>query len=136
MELRGFSYLEVLIALTLFSVGMMAVVGMFGVSAQALNAGGTRTQAVFLAQNKMEQLKMDHARWLGEGQSAQLGWIRLTWEVKKDYPSLGLNRLSVIASWYGPTGKNRSVRFITLVPNTMVTAYEDSPSEEFWPDPD
>jgi prepilin-type N-terminal cleavage/methylation domain-containing protein len=124
--MRGFTFIEVILALTLFSFGLLAVTGMFGVSTQALQSGGHRTKAVLLAQEKLEQLKsLPYHRMMsvpvGEDSDDPLhvvreddGPIRLTWSVQKDRPVAGLSVLTVEAVWKVSGGRTKSVKFVTL----------------------
>jgi prepilin-type N-terminal cleavage/methylation domain-containing protein len=124
--MRGFTFLEVILALTLFSFGLLAVTGMFGISTQALQSGGDRTKAVLLAQEKLEQLKILPYHSLifppaGEYPDGPFdtvrenhGPIHLTWSVQKDQPWVGLSVLTVEATWRISGGQIKSVKFTTL----------------------
>lgn len=124
--MRGFTFLEVILALTLFSFGLLAVTGMFGISTQALQSGGDRTKAVFLAQEKLEQLKSlpdhsliflpseEHPGALLHTAQENHGPIHLTWSVQKDRPLAGLSVLTVEATWRISGGQIKSVRLVTL----------------------
>jgi prepilin-type N-terminal cleavage/methylation domain-containing protein len=124
--MKGFTFLEVILALTLFSFGLLAVTGMFGISTQALQSGGDRTKAVLLAQEKLELLKILPYHSLifppiGEYPADPLhtvrenhGPIHLTWSVQKDQPWVGLSVLTVEATWRISGGQTKSVRLVTL----------------------
>jgi len=126
LEMRGFTFIEVILALTLFSFGLLAVTGMFGVSTQALQSGGDRTKAVLLAQEKLEQLKSlpyHHIMFTPSGEDSDdpLGTVRedhgpiqLIWSVQKDRPMAGLSVLTVEAVWRVSGGQMKSVKFVTL----------------------
>ncbi len=123
MKDQGFTFLEVILALTLFSFGLMAIVRMFGVSAQTLQSGGHRTKAVLLAQEKLEELKnlsynglrdidTDHDG-IHTSEEAR-GPIRLIWTVHINQPGMGLSMLKVSGVWRDPGGQVRSVDLATL----------------------
>lgn len=53
----GFTFLELLIALSLFSIGMISVLQVFPVNRRLLAQTAFTSQATFLAQEKMEVLR-------------------------------------------------------------------------------
>lgn len=54
---RGFTLLEVLIAISIFSVGVLAVAAMQGTATRGNRLGNELTQATTLAQQQIEELK-------------------------------------------------------------------------------
>jgi prepilin-type N-terminal cleavage/methylation domain-containing protein len=54
---RGFTFIELLVALTLFSVGMMSVLRIFPLNKKLLRTTAANTQAAFLAQEQVELIK-------------------------------------------------------------------------------
>ena len=124
--MKGFTFLEVILALTLFSFGVLAITEMFGVSTQALQSSGNRTKAILLAQEKLEELKnlTDHQLRsipVEENTEEQIhtfqeerGPIQLVWFVQKDSPRVGLSVLTVKAIWRVSGGQIKSVSFVTL----------------------
>jgi len=56
MRRRGFTILELLIALSLFLIGMVSILEIFPVDRNLLNQTMHSTQASFLAQEQMEQV--------------------------------------------------------------------------------
>ncbi|MBU6389369.1 hypothetical protein KGQ71_02530 [Patescibacteria group bacterium] len=53
----GFTYLELLIAISLFTVGMLSVLEIFPVNRRYLNQSADYTQAAYLAQEEMETIR-------------------------------------------------------------------------------
>jgi type IV pilus assembly protein PilV len=53
---RGLTLIEILIALLIFSVGLMGVAGMLVMSARSVHAAYLRTQVTFLAQNMADRM--------------------------------------------------------------------------------
>ena len=54
---NGFTLLEVLIALTIFSIAMIGLAGLAGTAIKSTQTGKARTQAINLATEKIEALK-------------------------------------------------------------------------------
>jgi type IV pilus assembly protein PilV len=54
---QGFTLLELLVALTIFSVGLLAIAGMSVTSIRGNNQAATLTDATFLAQGIMEAIQ-------------------------------------------------------------------------------
>lgn len=59
MKRRGFTFLELLIALTLFIFGMVSLLQIFPANRKLLKQTASTTQATFLAQEQLELLKDD-----------------------------------------------------------------------------
>lgn len=57
MTIRGFGLLEVLIAVVVFSIGMIGLAGMLVMSTQANHGAFIRTQATFLAQSMADRMR-------------------------------------------------------------------------------
>jgi len=57
MRKRGFTFLELLIAISLFAVGMVSILQIFPVNRRFLAQSASTTQAVFLAQEALEQAR-------------------------------------------------------------------------------
>ena len=64
MEIKGFTLIEVLIALTIFSIGVLAVAAMQMTTIRGIASARRITEATSLAENQIEnliQLPYDHA---------------------------------------------------------------------------
>ena len=123
---KGFTFLEVILAMTILSFGLLAITGMFGVSTQALHSSGNRTKAILLAQEKLEELKsLPYDQMISAPMEEdteepvytfqeERGPILLVWAVQEDHPQMGLSLLAVKAVWKSSGGQTQSVSFITL----------------------
>jgi prepilin-type N-terminal cleavage/methylation domain-containing protein len=56
---KGFTLLEVLISIVILSVALLAIAGLQIISIRGNSFGGTMTEAVTLARDKIEDLKRD-----------------------------------------------------------------------------
>jgi len=54
---RGFTVLEVLVAMTLITIGLMATVTAFQHGLSGIDSGGRESAATFLVEDKLEELK-------------------------------------------------------------------------------
>jgi len=58
MDKKGFSLLELIIAIAVLSVGLVGVLQIFPIGLRASQRAGMFTKASFLAQNKIEDVKL------------------------------------------------------------------------------
>lgn len=56
---KGFTFIELLVALSLFAVGMLSVLQIFPINRRYLKQSAMTTQAAFLAQEELEILQAD-----------------------------------------------------------------------------
>lgn len=80
---RGVALLESLIALLIFSMGILAIVGLQGYMVKATTEGRSRTEATFLAQNRIAMIWADPANIAAyaenrTGVPGRPGWDRAT----------------------------------------------------------
>ncbi len=75
---RGFTLLEVLIALLVFSLGLMGLAGLLVVSVQTNHSAYLRTQASFLAQSMADRM---HANVLGVWKGSYSGTSGATYSL-------------------------------------------------------
>ena len=129
--MKGFTFLEVILALTLFTFGLLAITRMFGFSTQAIQFSGNRTKAILVAQEKLEALKsIPYNNLLDEDRLTEIaskdgihtfqdtqGLIQRTWTIQKDQPIVGLGLIKVRTAWIDAGGKTKEVSLVTLQTN-------------------
>lgn len=106
----GFSLLEVLIALTIFSVGILAVAGMQGVGLKTMGAASLETRRSISAANQIEAtlskpyddsllVDTDHEFAPASPDHGPFemvdGLATIEWEVEDDFPVAGTKRIAV-----------------------------------------
>lgn len=105
---EGFSLIEVMIAMAVLMVGLLAVVGLFGTGFQALQVGDHRTVAAQMAQNKMEELRQSNPAQIINGQDSQQGMIR-SWAAQPSEKDPGLWIVSVNVTWRNTQNQEQAV---------------------------
>ena len=84
---QGFSLVEVMVAILLLTVGLLALAKM-QTSAVASNAFGYQlTQATFLAQDKLEELRLLNECYLEVSAKPQISWTTADQDVVDNYNS-------------------------------------------------
>jgi prepilin-type N-terminal cleavage/methylation domain-containing protein len=117
---RGFTLIEILIAVALLSAGVTASSFVFGRALLAANSAEEMEQAVALAQEKLENLRgTAFASIVSESKAAVSGWTGFSREVTVTQPS-GTNSdfKQVVATLYwNTTGGEDSTALTTLMTN-------------------
>ena len=102
MDNRGFTLVEVVIALAVFAIGILALYTMQVTSIQSNGGARKRTEAVSWATNQMEILRTTPYDSLANGQTAQ-GAYNLSWTITDiDLDNDGVNDskdISVNVNW-------------------------------------
>ncbi len=111
---KGFSLLEVVIAMSILSVGLLGVVGFFETGFKALRAGSRQGLAVQLAQGKMEELRSADPTLLSEGQDASDGMVR-RWTIERSARDPRIWIVQVQVAWKNGLSPNRSVLLKSFV---------------------
>lgn len=102
MRESGFTLVEIMIALTIFSIGVLSIIGMFIIAGKGIAGGNRSFTAVQMAKAQMELLRAspsvsDTASDLCSTGSTPA--IECTYSIKKNTPSENLSTLEVIATW-------------------------------------
>jgi len=85
---RGFTLLEVLIALLIFSLGLIGMAGLLSVSVRTNHSAYVRTQAVFLAQAMADRMRENNlALWANAYNSSLTTTAPATVPTTCNYPS-------------------------------------------------
>jgi len=106
----GFSLIEVLIAMTVIGVGFLAVASMQGVSITSNHNSSLMTQATYLAEERIEELRnrsyininatgSPEANIDAQGQPGTGGLFTRTWTVAFDSPGVLMKTITVTVTW-------------------------------------
>jgi prepilin-type N-terminal cleavage/methylation domain-containing protein len=114
---RGFSLVEVLIALVFLGIGIMAVAALFPLATKNVNEGKLLTTALGSAQAKVEELQeatYSSALLTSGAYGDSSGHYVRTWSVQDSLPTAGSKRVTVWVSWPSARGRD-SVSLATYI---------------------
>jgi type IV pilus assembly protein PilV len=109
---RGFTLLEILIGISIFAIGVLAVATMQVSAIRGNRLGNEVTQATFLAEEKLEELKNSADIASVPDSSDQQGIFTRSWQIT---PATGDSRLvTVTLTWMvGAASHNMVLRTFT-----------------------
>ena len=116
---KGFSLVEVLIALLILAISLLALAGLMVTTARNSSFGGHMTEASTFAQDKLEQLRVSPWANVATGNDTRLGSTGITftrnWTVTPNAD--GTQRwVSITLTWTDPTkNQNHSMRLLSVV---------------------
>jgi type IV pilus assembly protein PilV len=109
---RGFSLIEVLIAMTIFAIGVLALAQMQITAIRGNAFSSTTTDGTTLAQDRIEQLmnsSYDDANLnAGNHGPVSQGFYNVSWNVLNDTPVANTKTVNVSVTWTA-NGWNRSI---------------------------
>jgi prepilin-type N-terminal cleavage/methylation domain-containing protein len=114
---RGFSLIELLIAISLFGIGVMAISVFLPVGSAHVNKARLNSIALALSQQKMEELKQVPftSPDLTAGAHAEsTGVFQVAWTVEDSIPNSRCKRTSINTTWT-VSGDNHTVQLITFL---------------------
>lgn len=109
----GFSLLEVMIAMFVLTVGLLAVVALFESGMKALQAGNKMTLAAGLAKNKMETLRTSNITLLSDGEDRPGGMIR-SWSIRKSEKDARIWIIRVKVVWRNALNQTQTVSLMSF----------------------
>ena len=106
--------IEVLIALTILSVSLLALAGLMGVVTKNNSYGSHLTEATTLAQDKLEELRVSRWGSIAEGfdnvtGSSSINYTR-TWEVTN---GAGIKTVAIVIGWNDRV--DHSIRLLSVL---------------------
>ena len=109
---RGFSLIELMVAITVIGVGVLALAGLFPLAMQRVRVGDLESRGTFHAQAKIEELKAvpwDNLRTTASADTLD-GVFARSWQVHENTPVAGMKQIDVSVAW----GDNRGPRSVSL----------------------
>ncbi len=112
----GYSLLELVAALTIFSLGVVSALTLFTTCLQSTSASLGYTHAVLLAQGLMEETIAEGSLFAGtDSGDFGDGYRGHSWELEiEDTDQTGLMQLSLVVTWT-ERGREKHYRLSTLV---------------------
>ena len=119
---RGFTLMEVMIALVILSIGLLGLAGLQVMAIKGNSFGQQMTVASTMAQNQLEALR-ESAGSLSTGNDTVTDQNGITytrsWVVAADTPQVDMDTVDITVSWTGPTGSGseatRSISIRTII---------------------
>ena len=113
----GFTLLEVLIAMVVFSVGMLALAAMSSVVIKGNDSSNRLTVATIMAEAKLGQLANTAYADLAAEAVASSAWdsrFNIEVGVTDPGPEAGTKELAVTVTWTGADGNDRTLSLSTI----------------------
>ncbi len=97
----GFTLIEVMIALTIFTIGILGVSGMLLIGEKGISTGNKSLSALQISKAQMERIKGDSVIETGSGECTALYSpdIQCQWTIRGDTPATDLYEIEVMTSW-------------------------------------
>jgi prepilin-type N-terminal cleavage/methylation domain-containing protein len=108
MKNAGFSLLETLVALTVFSIASVALTSGVTTSIRANNTSEHLTRATVLAQDKLEALLASGPIFVAGSDAPRAGFTR-TWTILTNTPQVGVSQIDISVSWVDYTSHTITV---------------------------
>jgi len=116
---KGFSLIEVMIALVILAVALLALAGLMITTTKNTSFGGHMTEAATFAQDKLEQLRASPWAGIIAGADTQVGATGISyarsWTVA-DNPNGDQRWVTITMNWTDPTKKtNHSISLRSVI---------------------
>ena len=116
---KGFSLIEVMVALVILAVALLALAGLMITTTKNTSFGGHMTEAATFAQDKLEQLRASPWAGIIAGADTQVGATGISyarsWTVA-DNPNGDQRWVTITMNWTDPTKKtNHSINVRSVV---------------------
>lgn len=113
----GFTLLEVMVAVFILGVGLLAIIHLFPIGLKASKISQDTTVASFLAQAKIEELKNTVWSNIGNESKSEISGTIFSQEVIVNELEADLLKRITVAVFWTDYGAQRSVKLVTLRTN-------------------
>lgn len=111
---KGFTLLEVMVAVFILGVGLLAIIHLFPIGLRASKVSQDTTLASFLAQAKMEELKNTVWSSIGNEPKSEINGTIFSQKVTVNELEADLLKRITVAVFWTEYGAERSVKLVTL----------------------
>lgn len=116
MKSKGFTMIEILVALVILSVSLLALAGLMAMTTKNTSYGGHMTEAATFAQDKLEELRVTPWANVANGNDARIGSTGInytrTWAVVTSGAG-NLRTVTITVNWTDQT--SHSIRFVSAI---------------------
>ncbi len=113
---KGFSLIEVLVALIILSVALLALAGLMATTTKNNSSGAHMTEAATFAQDRLEELRSTPWTMITTGSDTRQGATGVVytrrWEVVSN-PSDTLRTVAITLNWHDRV--NHSIRLLSVI---------------------
>ena len=114
MKSKGFSLIEILIALVILSIALLALAGLMVQSTKNNSFGGRMTEAATFAQDKLEELRAISWITITPGSDLKMGSNGMDYSRNWNVDTNGnLKTISITINWNDKT--SHSIRLLSIV---------------------
>ena len=100
MKSTGFSLIEVLVALVILSISLLALAGLMGTTSQNTSFGGHITEAATFAQDQLEQLRSTSWGAIANGTDTRAGSSGISYTRTWNVVTTGtIKTITITTSW-------------------------------------
>lgn len=103
----GFTIIEVLIAVTILTIGVLGMIGTSAAVTRMLSRGNRSSRAAFYAQERLERLQATPCQLLANGNETKPPNYALSWTITNPASGTG-KRVRLISAYTGVVGKQRA----------------------------
>lgn len=112
---KGFSLIEILIAIIILSVSLLALASLMGTTTQNTSFGGSVTEAVTFAQDRLEELRGTQWADIDSGSDTRIGFRQnlvytRNWDVVQNG---NIKTITITVSW--TERGNHSVQLVSAI---------------------
>jgi type IV pilus assembly protein PilV len=118
---KGFTLIEILAAVVIFTVGLLGVAGLTMVIIRGNTFSSMLTTATVLAQDKLEELRETTYAAIASGSDTavenNVNYTRV-WNITDDAPATGMKTIEVTVSWQIRGARQHQVVIKTIISNS------------------
>jgi len=119
-DVQGFTLIEVLIAMVILAVGILALIAMHVASIQGNATAKEMTEASALATDKLEELLAGPYKDIKDQTTPEVvdGKYQMTWEITADqFGTVDTKTVFMKVKWFEGDGKEKNIELRHIIPS-------------------